>query len=67
MDTKDPIELARMLIDRHGVRAGAVVQERVNEAQHAGQTAELDLWRSVQAAVAELRRTAHQAKAPTVN
>jgi hypothetical protein len=60
MPVEDPIQTARMLIDRHGLRAGAVAEERANEAQLAGQTVELDRWRSVQAAIAELRRTAPQ-------
>ena len=54
---QDPIQVARMLIDRHGLRAGAVAQERISEAQQSGETAELDHWRSVQAALIELRRT----------
>ncbi len=58
MPSEHPLDLARMLIDRHGLRAGAVAEERATEAQHAGRTAELDRWRAVQAAVAELRRTA---------
>ena len=66
MATEHPIEIARMLIDRHGLRAGAVAQQRVEEARMAGRTDELDRWHSVQAAVAELRRTAHQGAAPTV-
>ncbi len=64
MPAQDPIALARMLIDRHGLRAGAVAQERVAEARLAGRTVELDRWHSVQAALAELRRTAHQGTAP---
>lgn len=61
---QDPIQVARMLIGRHGLRAAAVAEERAKEAHLAGQTADLDRWRSVQAAVAELRRTAHQGGAP---
>ncbi len=67
MATEHPIEIARMLIDRHGLRAGAVAQQRVDEARMAGRTEELDRWHSVQAALAELRRTASQATAPGVN
>jgi hypothetical protein len=48
-----------MMIERYGLRAAAVAQERVAEAQVSGQTASLDHWRSVQAAIAELRRTSH--------
>ncbi len=56
----NPIETARALIDRHGLRAGAVAEHCADEARLAGRTQELDHWRSVQAALAELRRTAHQ-------
>lgn len=65
MQTQDPIQVARMLIDRHGMRAGAVAEQRASEARLAGAVAELDHWSAVQAAIAELRRTAHQATAPT--
>ncbi|MGH7067415.1 MAG: hypothetical protein ACREFO_11085 [Acetobacteraceae bacterium] len=58
MDREEPVRVARTLIDRHGVRATAVAEERVIEARLAGNTAELDLWQSVQLAIAELRRTA---------
>ncbi len=61
----DPIQTARLLIDRHGLRAGAVATERASEAQLAGETAEFDRWRSVQSAIAELRRTA-RAVPPTI-
>ena len=67
MATEHPIEIARMLIHRHGLRAGAMAQQRVEEARIGGRTDELDRWHSVQAAVAELRRTANQGTAPSVN
>lgn len=54
----DATQVARNLIDRHGLRAAAVAQEHASEAQLAGDTAGLAHWRSVQAAVAELRTTA---------
>jgi hypothetical protein len=47
-----------MMIDRYGLRAAAVAQERATEAQNGGETAGLDHWRQVEAAIAELRRTA---------
>ena len=60
MPTNDPIQLAHMLIDRHGLRAGAVAQERATEARLGGQTEDLHRWRAVELAIVELRRTAHQ-------
>lgn len=58
MEREEPIRVARSLINRHGIRAGAVAEERVIEARLAGNAAELDLWQAVQLAIAELRRTA---------
>ena len=55
---QDPIGVARLMIRRHGLRAGAVAAVRASEAQLGGAPAELDRWRSVQAAISELRRTA---------
>lgn len=58
MNNDEPIRVARQLIERHAVRALAVAEERAIEASLAGNAAELDLWQSVQLAIAELRRTA---------
>jgi hypothetical protein len=66
MAQHDPTQVARMLIDRHGLRAGAVASEHVHEAETAGETAQLDHWRSVQAAVMELKHTERQGTARSV-
>jgi len=58
MQAESPIQVARALIDRHGVRASAVAEQRVNEVLLAAKIDELDFWRAVQSAIAELRRTA---------
>jgi hypothetical protein len=55
---QDPIGVARLMIRRHGLRAGAVAAARASEAQLGGAPAELDRWRAVQTAISELRRTA---------
>jgi hypothetical protein len=60
MQPGDPIRVARTLIDRHGIRAAAVAEERAGEAQLAGNTEDLELWRSVQLVITELRRTARR-------
>ncbi len=60
----DAVQTARMMMGSHGLRAGAVVQERVNEAQAASDTAALERWRAVQAAIEEMRTTAHKPAAP---
>jgi hypothetical protein len=62
MSSHDPVQTARALVERYGLRAAAIAEERAAEAQAAGETVELDHWRNVAAAVADLRRsrpTAH--------
>jgi hypothetical protein len=63
----DSIKIAKMMMERHGLRAGAIAQERANEAQLASDPEGLDRWRSVQGAIVELRSTSYAAtrKAPT--
>jgi hypothetical protein len=53
----DPVRTARALMDRYGLRAAAMAEQRAAEAEAAGEPAELDHWRSVSSAIAELRRT----------
>jgi hypothetical protein len=50
-------QIARNLMSVHGLRAQAVVQERIAEARLAGDRAGLDRWQNVHAAIGELRRT----------
>ena len=57
MEPADLTQTARMMIDRHGLRAQAVAAERASEMQIAGQSAEFERWQSIGAAIAELRRT----------
>ena len=49
---------AMNLISIHGVRAQAVVTERVEEARLRGDSSGLARWQNVEAAINELRRTA---------
>jgi hypothetical protein len=63
MQAEHPIRVARTLIGRHGVRAAAVAEQQASEAQLAGKTEDLDFWRAVEAAIAELRRTVPRAAA----
>jgi hypothetical protein len=58
MRDSNPLMVARMLMERHGLRAAAVAQEYANEAQLSGDTAQLDHWHAVQAAIAEMKREA---------
>jgi hypothetical protein len=58
MTERDDKFTAQNLIAVHGLRAQAVVQERIAESRQQGDTAELDRWQSVGAAIGELRRTA---------
>jgi hypothetical protein len=44
----------------HGLRAQALVEERIAEARLAGDRAGLDRWQNVRAAIGELRQTRRQ-------
>ena len=52
---------AKNLMKVHGLRAHAVVQERILEARQRQDTAELQRWQNVDIAIAELRRSNHAA------
>jgi hypothetical protein len=57
LSSHNPLSAARALMERYGLRAGAMAQAHAAEAQAAGETAAFDHWQSVAAAIAELRRT----------
>jgi hypothetical protein len=67
MSTDNPILIARGLIERHGLRAVALAEERREEARLSGDTAALEHWSAVAAAAAELRRTGRRKVQPTVH
>ena len=48
-------QIARNLMSVHGLRAQALVQERIAEARLAGDHNGLERWQNVRAAIAELR------------
>jgi hypothetical protein len=54
---------AQNLIAVHGLRAQAVVQERIAESRTRGDASGMERWQNVEAAIAELRRTAPRAAA----
>lgn len=54
---------AQNLMTTHGLRAQAVVRERIDEARLQGDASAMDRWRNVEAAISELRRTASSASA----
>jgi hypothetical protein len=54
---------AQNLIAVHGLRAQAVVQERIAESRNQGDTSGMERWQNVEAAIGELRRTASRAMA----
>ncbi len=56
------LSIAKMMIQRHGLHAGAVAQERATEARLSPDIEGLNFWRSVQSAISELRNTAHGAR-----
>ena len=49
---------AQNLMAVHGLRAQALVHERISEARQQGDTTGLERWQNVEAAIGELRRTA---------
>ena len=57
LPVNDPLQTAREMLRRYGLRAGALAEQRAAEAQAAGEAAQPDHWRSVAAAIAEFRRT----------
>jgi hypothetical protein len=60
MHTPSSLDIARMMIRRHGLRAQAVAVERAAELRQQGDAAGFDHWQTVHAAISELRRTAGQ-------
>jgi hypothetical protein len=64
MPQQDSKDTARLMIKRHGLQAQAVALEHVHEMRLQGDTAGLDRWQSIYAAICELRRTASQGVGP---
>jgi hypothetical protein len=63
MRGQDIRNTARLMIERHGLRAQAVALEHVQEARGQGDPNVLDRWEAIYVAICELRRTAKQADA----
>jgi hypothetical protein len=62
MPQQDSKDTARLMIKRHGLQAQAVALE--HEMRLQGDTAGLDRWQSIYAAICELRRSASQSVGP---
>jgi hypothetical protein len=58
MSENDSKYIAQNLISVHGLRATAVVQERIAESRQQGDASAMARWQNVEAAISELRRTA---------
>jgi hypothetical protein len=58
MHKPNSVDIARMMIRRHGLQAQAVAMERAAEMRQQGDISGLDHWESANAAIRELRRTA---------
>ena len=58
MSASDSRYTAQNLMTVHGLRAQAVVHERIAEARQQGDTSGLERWQNVEAAISELRKTA---------
>lgn len=50
-------ETAQMMLRLHGLQAQAIAQERASEMRQQGDTAGLEHWQQIHAAICELRRT----------
>ncbi len=61
MPESDSKYTAQNMIAVHGLRAQAVVQERIVESRMQGDSSGLERWQNVEAAIGELRRTAPRA------
>jgi hypothetical protein len=59
MSDSDSKYTAQNLMAVHGLRAQAVVLERIAESRLQGDSSGLERWQNVEAAISELRRTAH--------
>lgn len=64
MPHQDSKDTARLMIKRHGLQAQAVALEHVQEMRLQGDTAGLDRWQSIYAAICELRRSSSQGVGP---
>jgi hypothetical protein len=64
MSGADSKYTAQNLMTVHGLRARAVVHERIAEARQQGDTAGLERWQNVEAAIGELRQTAQKTAVP---
>jgi hypothetical protein len=52
------LDIARMMVRRHGLRAQAIAMEHAAEMRLHGDAAGLDRWQRTHTAICELRRTA---------
>ncbi len=57
MNLAYPVDVARLMIRRHGLKAQAVAMTRIAEQRQHGDTAARDQWEQIHAAICELRRT----------
>lgn len=53
-------ETAEMMIRLHGLRAQAIAQKRATEMRQQGDTAGLDHWQQIHAAICDMRRSARR-------
>ena len=57
MPEQNTQQTARMMIQLHGLQAQAIAQVRVSDMRQQGDTAGLDHWQQVYAAICEFHRT----------
>jgi hypothetical protein len=57
MDNAQNKQTAQDMMSVHGLRAQAIVQERLAESRAKGDTVEMERWQAVGTAISELRQT----------
>lgn len=62
MISHDHQQTALSMIEAHGLQAQAIANEHLLENRQRGDTAEIERWQDILAAIAELRRTAPASK-----
>jgi hypothetical protein len=57
MNRQEHLSTARMMIDAHGLRAQALALQHMEEHRQQHDTAGVERWQDIHAAIAELRRS----------
>jgi hypothetical protein len=64
MDNAENRQTAQNMMSVHGLRAQAIVQERLTESRARGDSAGMERWQAVSAAISELRQNGSDPRNP---